>query len=193
MREFTECTDHGWAASVGNDRVLVYVSTRASVIKLYVRGGYGLDLEKHLGWFDALDRRRISQVYVQDGRGFVVFDGDGPHLELHVYHTDEGLVLDLYDGEGECVDTLGLVWTDLFISDPYTTSMIWNEDSRRFLVFPDAEAQPGGVDFVQVVDQYGHEIAYWVSDEWAEAPQEVMGAILGAFYNGGRSDDETDE
>lgn len=33
-------------------------------------------------------------------------------------------------------------------------------------------------DYVRVV-QAGHELMYWVCDEWKEAPQEVMGAILG--------------
>lgn len=40
-------------------------------------------------------------------------------------------------------------------------------------------AFPSECDYVRVVLN-GLEIAYWVSDEWAESPTEVMGAILGA-------------
>jgi hypothetical protein len=39
-------------------------------------------------------------------------------------------------------------------------------------------------DYVRVCDPLGREIAYWTSDEWAEDPQLVMGAILGALMRG---------
>ncbi|MEG1971240.1 MAG: hypothetical protein RR101_14105, partial [Burkholderiaceae bacterium] len=38
-------------------------------------------------------------------------------------------------------------------------------------------ADPAECDYVRVVVD-GLEIAYWVSDEWQEAPAEVMGAIF---------------
>lgn len=41
---------------------------------------------------------------------------------------------------------------------------------------------PSGVDYVRVVE-HGFELAYWVCDEWREAPEEVMGAILGCLLN----------
>ena len=47
-----------------------------------------------------------------------------------------------------------------------------------------APAYPNEVDYVRVLDPLGREIAYWVADEWQEAPQEVMGAILGALQRG---------
>jgi len=40
------------------------------------------------------------------------------------------------------------------------------------------------VDYVRVCDPLGREVAYWVSDEWQEDPQLVMGAILGALMRG---------
>ena len=43
---------------------------------------------------------------------------------------------------------------------------------------------PDGSSYVRVCDQNGEEIAYWSCDEWAEDPQLVMGAILGAAKSG---------
>jgi hypothetical protein len=40
------------------------------------------------------------------------------------------------------------------------------------------------VDYVRVCDPLGREVAYWVSDEWEEDPQVVMGAIIGALTRG---------
>lgn len=37
------------------------------------------------------------------------------------------------------------------------------------------------VDYVRVCDPLGREIVYWTSNEWAEDPQLVMGAMLGAL------------
>lgn len=39
-------------------------------------------------------------------------------------------------------------------------------------------------DYVRVCDPLGREIAYWVSDEWRDDPELVMGAILGALAQG---------
>lgn len=53
-----------------------------------------------------------------------------------------------------------------------------------FLVFPKF---PLPCDYVRVVEKYRlTEIAYWAQDEWAEAPAEVMGAIIGAMCEGFR-------
>jgi len=40
-------------------------------------------------------------------------------------------------------------------------------------------AFPEQASYVRIL-RAGYEVAYWVSDEWQEEPQEVMGAILGA-------------
>ncbi len=40
-------------------------------------------------------------------------------------------------------------------------------------------AYPSECDYVRIVLN-GLEVAYWIADEWAEAPAEVMGAIIGA-------------
>lgn len=50
-----------------------------------------------------------------------------------------------------------------------------------------APAYPEEVDYVRVLDPKGREIAYWCADEWEEAPQEVMGAILGALHPNGQA------
>lgn len=39
-------------------------------------------------------------------------------------------------------------------------------------------------EYVRVCDPLGREIVYWNSDEWAEDPQLVMGALLGALVRG---------
>jgi hypothetical protein len=41
-------------------------------------------------------------------------------------------------------------------------------------------SNPEGSSYVRVCAPDGSEIGYWSCDEWREAPQEVMGAILGA-------------
>lgn len=46
-------------------------------------------------------------------------------------------------------------------------------------------AHPAECDYVRITVD-GMEIAYWSSDEWGEAPAEVMGAILGAARGGQR-------
>jgi hypothetical protein len=45
-------------------------------------------------------------------------------------------------------------------------------------------AQSETPDYVRVCDPLGREIAYWVSDEWRDDPELVMGAILGALAQG---------
>lgn len=46
-------------------------------------------------------------------------------------------------------------------------------------------ADPAPCDYVRITlpaeEEQPLELAYWVADEWAEAPAEVMGAILGAL------------
>lgn len=50
-----------------------------------------------------------------------------------------------------------------------------------YFVFESAEANPNGTSYVRVVDARGGEVAFWISDEWAEEPEHVMGAICGAM------------
>jgi hypothetical protein len=38
--------------------------------------------------------------------------------------------------------------------------------------------------YVRVIDPLGREVAYWSAEEWQEAPELVMGAILGAVARG---------
>lgn len=40
------------------------------------------------------------------------------------------------------------------------------------------------LDYVRVCDPLGREIGYWISDEWSEDPELVMGAIFGALGRG---------
>jgi hypothetical protein len=51
-------------------------------------------------------------------------------------------------------------------------------------------AYPGGCSYVRLCDSRG-EFAYWDVAEWAESPEEVMGAIIGALKNGRRQYDRT--
>lgn len=53
--------------------------------------------------------------------------------------------------------------------------------SGLVMAFPNADANPEGADYVRFVDGKGGEVAYWICDEWAESPVEVMGAICGAM------------
>lgn len=45
-------------------------------------------------------------------------------------------------------------------------------------------AFPEECSYVRVCDPLGREISYWISDEWKDAPEEVMGAIFGALNRG---------
>lgn len=45
-------------------------------------------------------------------------------------------------------------------------------------------AYPGECDYVRVCDPLGREVVYWSSAEWQQAPEEVMGAIVGALVRG---------
>jgi hypothetical protein len=45
-------------------------------------------------------------------------------------------------------------------------------------------AHPKPCEYVRIVDPMCGEVAYWDSEEWREAPQEVMGAIMGALSSG---------
>jgi hypothetical protein len=67
------------------------------------------------------------------------------------------------DGAGDC---------------QYENEFIMQAASGRFIHAP---AYPEPCSYVRIVDRAGNELAYWVSDEWKESPEEVMGAILGAL------------
>jgi len=54
------------------------------------------------------------------------------------------------------------------------------------LVFPNAAAEPDGASYVRIIDEHGHELVYWDNKEWQEAPEEVMGALMGAVSNGAK-------
>ncbi|KKK68893.1 hypothetical protein LCGC14_2939480, partial [marine sediment metagenome] len=63
-----------------------------------------------------------------------------------------------------------------------------NEGSLKmgqyYLVFPKF---PLPCDYVRIVLRHDlTEVAYWICDEWAEDPVEVMGAIIGALCEGVR-------
>ncbi len=46
-------------------------------------------------------------------------------------------------------------------------------------------SNPAGSSYVRVCAPDGREISYWTYTEWAEDPQLVMGAILGAAASAG--------
>jgi hypothetical protein len=47
-----------------------------------------------------------------------------------------------------------------------------------------ATPDDGAVDYVRVCDPDGGETAYWIADEFAESPAEVIGAMFGAMVRG---------
>lgn len=56
-------------------------------------------------------------------------------------------------------------------------------ENGRWIVTQSAAANPFGVDHVRIVDAEGNEVGYWISDEWRDAPESVMGAIIGAMFD----------
>ena len=59
----------------------------------------------------------------------------------------------------------------------------WIKAGNGFLAFQSAEANPGGTSYVRILNSCNvdNEIVYWDSEEWAEDPKGVMGAIMGAL------------
>lgn len=55
--------------------------------------------------------------------------------------------------------------------------------SDHYMLVPDARHEPGGVSAITMVEVLSdgtvRECAHWVSDEWREAPEEVIGAVFG--------------
>lgn len=47
------------------------------------------------------------------------------------------------------------------------------------MVFESAEQNPSGTTYIRFLDRNGGEVGYWTSDEWRDAPEEVMGAVCG--------------
>lgn len=66
------------------------------------------------------------------------------------------------------------------IEDVYENEGVIVTHSGRELRFP---AYPLPCDYLRIVE-YGFELAYWNSDEWRDAPDEVIGAIMGCSMNG---------
>lgn len=54
----------------------------------------------------------------------------------------------------------------------------------EYFVFPSAQTNPKGADYVRFVNQKGQETVYWHVDEWETSGEEVMGAICGAMLAG---------
>ena len=54
------------------------------------------------------------------------------------------------------------------------------------LCFETTHDNSEGCSYIRFVDANGNQLAYWVCNEWKEAPQEVMGAIMGCLLNGAR-------
>ncbi len=59
-------------------------------------------------------------------------------------------------------------------------------DGGFYLVFPSSQKDETGVDYVRITEWAAphSEVVYWTASEWADAPKEVMGAIMGAIQNG---------
>ena len=50
-----------------------------------------------------------------------------------------------------------------------------------YICFDSAHADPNGCSYVRFLDADKYETAYWASDEWRDAPEKVMGAVMGAL------------
>ena len=57
------------------------------------------------------------------------------------------------------------------------------------MAFESATENPGGTTYVRFLGKNSGEVGYWNSDEWGEAPEEVMGAILGLALTYTETDD----
>ena len=61
---------------------------------------------------------------------------------------------------------------------------VWLPPTQQFICFPSAEADSEGVEYVRFMNKAGKELLYYDQQEWADAPKEVMGAIMGALLKG---------
>ena len=48
-----------------------------------------------------------------------------------------------------------------------------------------AEDNPAGSSYIRVCNKRGKELAYWISDEWRDEPEFVIGALMGLLNSGG--------
>jgi hypothetical protein len=76
-------------------------------------------------------------------------------------------------------DMDGAVDVDNEYGEEGSIDLAWGGKIR----FPTYETAPL-CDYVRIVDGTGRELVYWNSDEWANEPGLVMGAIMGLAQNG---------
>jgi hypothetical protein len=56
---------------------------------------------------------------------------------------------------------------------------------KQLLVFQSVDLNPNGVEYVRFVEtKTGKELLYYDKQEWADEPELVMGAIMGAIQKG---------
>ena len=60
------------------------------------------------------------------------------------------------------------------------------------LCFESFHENMNGCSYIRFVDADDNELAYWVCDEWAEKPEEVIGAIMACIQNGASLVEEED-
>ena len=54
----------------------------------------------------------------------------------------------------------------------------------QYLCFQSSLANEQGTEYVRFEDKNGREILYYDKEEWAQDPEEVMGAIMSCILNG---------
>lgn len=63
---------------------------------------------------------------------------------------------------------------------PTEDEMVLILQNGNMLACESYDMNPVGTSYIRIFNVLGEEIGYWISDEWAENPQLVMGAIMGA-------------
>ena len=74
-------------------------------------------------------------------------------------------------------------------SDAHAEEVRVRTPAGEWLCFESAQFRLEGVTYVRFENSDGEEVAYWHFDEWREAPEEVVGAILGCLVGGAESKD----
>lgn len=62
-------------------------------------------------------------------------------------------------------------------------------ENGNYLVAQSFDQNHNGTQYVRICDSQGKELYYWDAQEWADEPQNVMGAIIGACLVAGSFND----
>ena len=144
-------------------------------------------------WLDALSEAATGSTiglndfsYSEDGNGLVSFNGIASELpENEEDYPKEGYKV-LPVGSRELQEALMTQYCLMPVEVDHAIDALGIQYGEEHVLLIHGTgrqirtpAYPAECDYVRIVRD-GLELAYWTSDEWRDAPMDVMGAIMGA-------------